>query len=85
MNVYTSSNSNIVLPDIQLSLDTRNLKIDKVGVKELRHPVRIIDRSGLQQQTIATFNMYVELPHNFKGTHMSRFVEILNRNEEVFY
>ena len=69
------------IADVQNSVDTRNLRINRVGVKELRHPVRIIDRSRLQQRTIATFNMYVELPHNKKGTHMSRFVEILNNNE----
>ena len=69
------------LPDIQELPDKRNLKIDKVGVKELRHPIRVKDRSGFEQHTVATFNMYVELPHNFKGTHMSRFVEILSQHE----
>ena len=47
----------------------------------MRHPVRIQDRSGSEQHTVANFNMYVELPHNFKGTHMSRFVEILSNHE----
>jgi len=66
------------IPDVQNSADTRQLAINKVGIKDIRHPVRVRDRSGGEQHTIATFNMYVNLPHNFKGTHMSRFVEILN-------
>ena len=69
------------IADVQGSPDTRNITIDKVGVKDLRHPVRIQDHNGLEQHTVATFSMYVELPHNFKGTHMSRFVEILSRHE----
>ena len=64
--------------DIQSSRDNRAIHIDKVGIKDIRHPVRIKDRSVGEQHTIATFNMYVNLPHNFKGTHMSRFVEILH-------
>jgi GTP cyclohydrolase I len=68
-----------VIADVQSSADTRRIPIDKVGIKDIRHPVRVMDRSGGEQHTIATFNMYVNLPHNFKGTHMSRFVEILNR------
>lgn len=69
------------IPDIQNSLDTRQIPINKVGIKEILHPVRIQDRSGGEQHTIARFNMFVDLPHNFKGTHMSRFVEILNNHE----
>jgi GTP cyclohydrolase I len=69
------------IADVQGSADTRQIPIDKVGIKDIRHPVRIRDRSVGEQHTIATFNMYVNLPHNFKGTHMSRFVEILNRHE----
>ncbi len=52
-----------------------------VGIKDIRHPIRVKDRSQGEQHTIAQFNMYVELPHDFKGTHMSRFVEILNNYE----
>ena len=62
--------------DVQGRADTRRLPINRVGVKDIRHPVRVKDRSAGEQHTIATFNMYVSLPHNFKGTHMSRFVEI---------
>jgi GTP cyclohydrolase I len=69
------------IADVQNSLDTRHLPIDKVGVKQLRHPVKIRDRSQGEQHTIANFNMYVELPHDFKGTHMSRFVEILHGHD----
>jgi GTP cyclohydrolase I len=70
-----------VIADVQNNPDTRQLPIDKVGIKDIRHPVRVKDRTGREQHTIATFNMYVNLPHNFKGTHMSRFVEILNLHE----
>ena len=79
----TSSNAEIAAPiaDIQSSPDTRRIPIDKVGIKDIRHPVRVKDRSQGDQHTIARFNMYVELPHNFKGTHMSRFVEILNNHK----
>ena len=69
------------IADVQGTADTRNIAIDKVGIKGIRHPVRIRDRSQGEQHTVATFNMYVELPHNFKGTHMSRFVAILNNHE----
>ncbi len=69
------------IADVQSSADTRRIPINKVGIKDIRHPVRIQDRSGGEQHTIANFNMYVNLPHNFKGTHMSRFVEILNKRE----
>ncbi len=69
------------MEDVQSSADTRQIPINKVGIKDIRHPVRVADRTGAEQHTIANFNMYVNLPHNFKGTHMSRFVEILNNHE----
>ena len=69
------------IPDVQSDADSRKLAIDQVGVKAIRHPVRIMERAGGVQHTIATFNMYVGLPHQFKGTHMSRFVEILSAQE----
>jgi len=75
------------IPDVQASPDSRNLAIDQVGVKAIRHPVRIKERPAAErsspgvQHTIAHFNMYVGLPHHFKGTHMSRFVEILEAHE----
>jgi GTP cyclohydrolase I len=69
------------IADVQGSKDLRRIPIDRVGIKGIRHPVRVRDRSQGEQHTIATFNMYVSLPGNFKGTHMSRFVEILNNHE----
>lgn len=68
----------MAIADVQGSADIRQLPINKVGIKSIRHPVKVLDKSGGVQNTIAVFNMYVGLPHNFKGTHMSRFVEILN-------
>ena len=70
------------LPDTQGLVDTRNLPINKVGIKDILHPMIIKQRSGKKQSTVANFNMYVNLPHDFKGTHMSRFVHILNKHEE---
>jgi len=77
MNAPTAN----AIPDVQSSADTRQLAINKVGIKSIRHPIRVQDKSAGIQNTIAVFNMYVGLPHNFKGTHMSRFVEILNGHE----
>lgn len=76
-------NNQIDLPiaDVQSSLDIRRIAIDRVGIKAIRHPVRVADKDDGIQHTVAHFNMYVNLPHNFKGTHMSRFVEILNGYE----
>ena len=68
------------MPDMQRSRDTRNIAIDKVGVKDIRYPIVVLDRSKVRQQTVARINMYVDLPHHFKGTHMSRFIEILNQH-----
>ena len=70
-----------LIPDVQNTPDMRQLAIDKVGIKAIRHPIRVADKDGGVQHTIATFNMYVYLPQHFKGTHMSRFVEILNDYE----
>jgi GTP cyclohydrolase IB len=71
------------IEDVQGRPDSRQLPINRVGIKDIRHPIRIRDRSSGEQHTVATFAMYVQLPHNFKGTHMSRFVEILHREREV--
>ena len=71
----------IFIADVQSTPDLRRMPIDKVGIKDILHPIRVRDRSQGEQHTIAHFNMFVELPHNFKGTHMSRFVEILNMHE----
>src|SRR5262252_2722505 len=69
--------------DVQARADTRRLPINRVGIKDLHHPVRLRDRAAGEQHTVATFNMYVSLPENFKGTHMSRFVEILHGEREI--
>ncbi len=69
------------LRDIQSEHDPRKIGIDKVGVKDIRYPIVVLDKKKKNQHTIATVNMYVDLPHHFKGTHMSRFVEILNEHK----
>ncbi|AFI84008.1 GTP cyclohydrolase FolE2 [Methylophaga nitratireducenticrescens] len=69
------------IEDVQNIKDKRHIAIDKVGIKDIRHPVVVSDRTTGEQHTVANFNMYVNLPHQFKGTHMSRFVEILNQHE----
>jgi GTP cyclohydrolase I len=80
----TGSAEVVQIADVQGSPDTRRIPINKVGIKDIRHPVKVKDRSGGEQHTIATFNMYVDLPHNFKGTHMSRFVEVLLEHHERY-
>jgi GTP cyclohydrolase I len=69
------------IEDVQGRADTREIAINKVGIKDIRHPVRIMGRDGREQGTVANFNMYVNLPKEFKGTHMSRFIEILNSHD----
>ncbi|MBV1777087.1 GTP cyclohydrolase I FolE2 [Burkholderiaceae bacterium DAT-1] len=70
------------IADVQNTPDTRNIAINKVGIKSIRHPVSVADRADGVQHTVATFDMYVFLPKDFKGTHMSRFVQILNSHEK---
>lgn len=66
------------MKDMQAEPDFRRIDIDKVGVKDISYPIVVLDKVNEFQHTIAMVNMYVDLPHQFKGTHMSRFVEILN-------
>lgn len=66
------------MPDVQSLQDRRNVAIDKVGVKDVTYPIRLRTPSGGEQTTVAKVNMYVSLPHYQKGTHMSRFLEVLN-------
>ncbi len=73
------------MKDIQNEPDFRNIPINKVGVKNLRYPITVLDKTNKIQQTIASINMYVNLPHNFRGTHMSRFIEILNQHHHKFH
>jgi len=70
--------THLPIEDVQNSQDTRRIDIDRVGIKSIRHPVVVRERQGGTQPTVATFAMYVNLPHDQKGTHMSRFVELLN-------
>ncbi|MHC8441739.1 MAG: GTP cyclohydrolase FolE2 [Candidatus Eutrophobiaceae bacterium] len=73
----------VAIPDVQSAPDSRQIPIEKVGIKDIRHPIVVKDRTGSEQYTVARFNMYVDLPKDFKGTHMSRFVEILNQRKEA--
>jgi GTP cyclohydrolase I len=66
------------MKDIQNQRDYRNIPINKVGIKNLRYPITVRDRREGSQHTVASINMYVNLPHEYKGTHMSRFVEMLH-------
>src|ERR1700744_3911551 len=68
----------MALKDMQNEPDHRRIAIDRVGVKALRYPMQIRDKARKMQHTIATAALTVDLPHHFKGTHMSRFVEVLN-------
>ncbi|MEM9283631.1 MAG: GTP cyclohydrolase FolE2 [Verrucomicrobiota bacterium] len=71
------------LTDIQNEPDSRNLAIDRVGVKDLKFPIRIRDKEHSEQSTVATVSMAVDLPKEYKGTHMSRFVEVLNAHGPI--
>ncbi|MBI1919814.1 MAG: GTP cyclohydrolase I FolE2 [Geobacter sp.] len=70
------------LHDVQRRPDTRKIAIDKVGVKDISYPIVVMDKHRKVQQTVARINMYVDLPHQFKGTHMSRFIEVLDAYRE---
>lgn len=70
------------MEDIQNHRDFRNIDIDQVGVKGIRYPITVRDKNMGEQQTVAEINMYVSLPRYYKGTHMSRFVEILNEHSQ---
>jgi GTP cyclohydrolase I len=68
--------------DLQGSQDDRNIPIDEVGVCDIFHPIIVLDKDKGTQKTIACLSMTVNLPHHFKGTHMSRFFEVLNEYQE---
>lgn len=70
------------LADIQSSKDERKIDIDKVGVRGIQYPIRVLDRANEVQHTIGNFTLTVDLPHEFRGTHMSRFLEVLNANRK---
>lgn len=67
-----------ILADVQNQSDTRGIDIDRVGVQDLRYPIVVMDRQRGTQSTVAQLSLSVALPHHFKGTHMSRFLEVLN-------
>lgn len=67
------------MEDVQSRIDTRKIAINQVGIKGIKHPIAVGERNGSPQHTVAEFSMYVGLPDNVKGTHMSRFLEILNQ------
>ena len=67
----------VPIPDVQSGRDERRIAIDQVGIKGLRYPLPFMDRDGVARTTIATCNVYVALPEDRKGTHMSRLVALL--------
>jgi GTP cyclohydrolase I len=69
------------LPDIQSILDTRSIAIDRVGIRSLVHPLSVRARDGSVVHTVVTADMYVTLARDVKGTHMSRFIEILQAHK----
>lgn len=69
------------LPDIQKTRDSRGIPIDQVGITNLQYPIQVMDRGGKPLPTVASISMSVHLPHHFKGTHMSRFLEVLTQHE----
>lgn len=71
-----------MLEDVQSSKDTRNIDIDNVGIKDIIYPISLRDKNKGVQHTTAKISMSVQLPHQYKGTHMSRFVEILNKHKD---
>ena len=73
------------LDDKQSERDHRELRIDKVGVRGLRFPIQVRDKARSVQNTVATIGMFVDLPKEFKGTHMSRFVEVLNAHGNIIH
>jgi GTP cyclohydrolase I len=73
------------LADTQSLPDSRQLRIDKVGVKGLLHPIEVLDKSNEVQDTVARLSLLVDLPEDFKGTHMSRFVEVLNAHGRLIH
>ncbi len=71
------------MKDVQNMRDLRNIEIDKVGVKNVKYPIVVLDKANGIQHTVAEISMYVSLPHEYKGTHMSRFVEVLHSHKNA--
>ncbi len=85
MSQVSKSKSPVKLDDKQSERDHRQLRIDKVGVRSLRFPIQVRDKARSVQNTVATIGMFVDLPKEFKGTHMSRFVEVLNAHGDIVH
>ncbi len=90
-NAHSNPGVHAAIPDVQGASDTRRVAIDKVGVKDVVYPIRLKSRPeagaagpAAEQTTVARINMYVSLPHYQKGTHMSRFLEVLNAHDRAF-
>lgn len=81
----TGNSARAALHDKQSERDTRELRIDKVGVRGLRFPIEVRDKTRKHQSTVATISLFVDLPKEFKGAHMSRFVEALNAHGNVIH
>ena len=73
------------LADCQSQADLRQLRIDRVGVRGLRYPIEVRDKHHETQDTVASISLLVDLPQDFKGTHMSRFVEVLNAHGRLVH
>lgn len=71
------------MKDVQREKDLRNIPLKNVGIKNLKWPVRLMEKGGGNQQTVATVSMSVDLPHDIRGTHMSRFVEAINDMKSI--
>ena len=82
---HAAKTVSLSMNDKQSERDHRKLRIDKVGVKGLKHPVEVADKARSRQNTVATLSLSVDLPHHFKGTHMSRFVEVLNSHGSLIH
>jgi GTP cyclohydrolase IB len=85
MSRLSQKKAPVKLDDKQSERDTRELRIDKVGVRGLSFPIQVRDKARSVQNTVATIGMFVDLPKEFKGTHMSRFVEVLNAHGSVIH
>lgn len=81
--VEITENVKCTLPDTQNQSDKREIPIDKVGIKNLKYPITVKDKENGIQHTVATISMTVDLPKEFKGTHMSRFVEVLMNKKDI--
>ncbi|HXK70261.1 MAG TPA: GTP cyclohydrolase, FolE2/MptA family, partial [Caldisericia bacterium] len=68
--------------DVQNELDYREINLDRVGVNGVVYPITVLDRTNKTQDTYGKINLYVDLPKEFRGTHMSRFIEILNKHRK---